>query len=92
MRYLAALLGFDMGGASTGDGEAGRYDSWIPGLRVDRVLEDLLTTASRQPARLGSLDQTLAALRRDPLFAEIVPPEFDNLWQAVYSSRKAAIG
>ena len=32
------------------------------------------------------------ALRRDPRFDSIVPHDFTQLWQAVYTSRKAAIG
>ncbi|MBS1770571.1 MAG: hypothetical protein JSS77_12975 [Acidobacteria bacterium] len=93
MRYLAALLGYDtlgLGGAGGTDGS--RFDSWLPGVSVNRVLEDLLTTASRNPERLASLGHTLDALRRDPQFESIVPPDFGHLWDAVYSARKAAIG
>ncbi len=92
MRYLAALLGYDpdgLGGAGGSDGSGS--DAWLPGVGVDRVLEDLLTTASRHPERLASLGQTLDALRRDPRFATIVPADFELLWSAVYAARKAAI-
>ena len=43
-------------------------------LDADKVLEDLLATASRHPRRLASLEQTLRRLETDPRFAEIVPP------------------
>ena len=92
MRYLAALLGYDTHGLGGPGGSSGSgFDAWLPGAGVDRVLEDLLTTASRHPERLASLGQTLDALRRDPQFASIVPADFELLWNAVYAARKAAI-
>lgn len=89
LRYLAALLGltFAAGHAGTGDG----VGAWFTGSGGDRVLEDLLATASRQPKRLASLDQTLRRLEQDAQFAEIVPAEFTALWRAVHAARKDAI-
>lgn len=93
LRYLAALLGF-AGTSGHGDGssEGGAFGSWIADIQVDRVLEDLLTTASRNPTRLESLDQTLTALKQDHRFGDVVPQEFSDLWDAVYEARKDAIG
>lgn len=92
LRYLAALLGFT-GAPGHGDsnGERGAFGGWIADIHVDRVLEDLLTTASRNPTKLESLDQTLTALKQDDRFANVVPPEFSDLWDAVYEARKDAI-
>jgi hypothetical protein len=89
MRYLAALLGHSTG--SRGE-QTGGFDGWVGGLRGDRVLEDLLDTASRRPKSLASLEETLRHLEHDPNFAEIVPPDFRQLWDAVYAARKKVIG
>ncbi|WP_282295174.1 phospholipase D family protein [Stenotrophomonas sp. PS02289] len=92
LRYLAALLGYQtLGISGAGGGDGGPFDRWFNGIGVDRVLEDLLTTASRHPERLTSLGQTLDALGRDPEFGRIVPADFTQLWEAVYTSQKAAI-
>jgi hypothetical protein len=90
MRYLAALLGLGpLGGYPVdADGAGG----WFAGnLDADKVLEDLLATASRHPRRLASLEQTLRRLETDSRFAEIVPSDFRELWAAVYTARKGAI-
>lgn len=93
LRYLAALLGFaGTSGHGDGSGEGGAFGSWIADIQVDRVLEDLLTTASRNPTRLESLNQTLTALKQDHRFGDVVPQEFSDLWDAVYEARKDAIG
>lgn len=88
LRYLGALLGIDLGllGA-TGSGDLSG-GSWASAASIDRVLEDLLVTASRSPERLRTLEQTLAHLRRDEAFAQIVPSDFHGLWDAVYAARK----
>lgn len=92
LRYLAALLGFSGTAArDAGTGDGGIFGGWIADI-VDRVLEDLLTTASRNPTKLESLDQTLATLRQDQRFGDVVPQQFSDLWAAVYAARKDAIG
>lgn len=92
MRYLAALLGYDTGGFTrTAGSEQDPGESWLPGIGVDRILEDLLTTASRNPEQLTSLGQTLDVLGREPQFDAIVPADFKLLWDAVYASRKRVI-
>lgn len=89
-RYLAALLGFDVGfGPAGGGGKFG--GGWGQGGGSNRVLEDLLTTASREPHRLASLDETLKQLRSRPDIADIVPPDFHELWDAVYASRRGVV-
>lgn len=89
-RYLAALLGADLGvGAGSGSGMF--TGGWTGSGVVVRVLEDLLTTASREPARLASLDETLKQLQRRPDVASIVPDEFHALWDAVYTACKGTI-
>lgn len=90
-RYLAALLGDELGFGSAGTGDGLFSGGWIGGGST-RVLEDLLITASRHPARLASLDETLKQLRGRPDVAEIVPEDFHQLWDAVYANRKGAIG
>jgi hypothetical protein len=91
LRYLAALLGVELGFGSAGTGDGLFSGGWIGGGST-RVLEDLLVTASRHPARLASLDETLKQLRGRPDVAEIVPEDFHQLWDAVYATRRGAIG
>lgn len=92
LRYLAALLGLPVAALADGEGRG----AWT-GLgfgstgHLDRVLEDLLTTASRNPRRLASLEQTLRALEADDDTRNVIPPTFRQLWDAVYSAQKAAI-
>jgi len=90
LRYLAALLGMELGLASTGTGAGAFGGNWSGGGST-RVLEDLLVTASRAPARLAALDETLKQLRSRPDVADIVPEDFQRLWDAVYAARKVAI-
>jgi len=90
LHYLAALLGVELGFGSAGTGDGMFSGNW-PGGGSTRVLEDLLVTASREPARLASLDETLMQLRSRPDIAEIVPDDFYQLWDAVYAARKGAI-
>ena len=92
-RYLAALLGLDVGlGVTGGVGEGIFGDGWTGRADSGRILEDLLTTASREPARLSSLGETLTQLLRRPDMAEIVPEDFRELWDAVHAARKVEIG
>ncbi|MFI2294469.1 hypothetical protein [Isoptericola sp. NPDC019571] len=91
LRYLAALLGAEQGFGSAGLGEEFFTGGWIGG-GSSRVLENLLVTASRNPGRLASLDQTLKQLRNRADVAEIVPEDFHQLWEAVYAVRKGVIG
>ncbi|MBD2760540.1 hypothetical protein IEE94_13590 [Yimella sp. cx-573] len=93
MRYLAALLGLPVTGFAEGDGNGEQWTGrgFGTSLRLERILEDLLTTASRNPERLGTLQQTLRALEANEATMDVIPPRFRDLWDAVYSSRKAAI-
>lgn len=93
LRYLATLLGVTgASGRGNGSDEGGVFGGWGGDIHVDRVLEDLLTTVSRNPTRLESLNQTLTALKQDERFGDVVPPEFNALWEALYEARKDAIG
>lgn len=92
LRYLAALLGVTGApGRRGGSGAGGTFGGWIADIQLDHVLEDLLTIASRSPAKLESLAQTLTALKQDERFVDVVPPEFSDLWDAVYEARKDTI-
>lgn len=84
MRYLSVLLGIDLGQAHVADETDGTSVRWsFASGGSERVLEDLLTAASRAPERLASLDSTLRRLAKDPRFTEIVPADFVQLWDAV---------
>lgn len=84
MRYLSVLLGLDLGRVPAADAIGGPPVRWtLASGGSERVLENLLTAASRAPERLASLDSTLRRLEKDPRFAEIVPTDFVQLWEAV---------
>jgi len=55
-------------------------------MRADRILEDLLTTAAREPKRLQFLDGLLTELDKSPQGADVVPDEFRAVWMAVRST------
>lgn len=86
LRYLASLLQpFGAGHPDLGDVEADGGAAWLAAMRSDRVLEDLMTTASRSPERLRSLDATLTELQKTEPGKAVVPEEFWSLWKAVRS-------
>lgn len=91
LRYLAALLGVTLGGLPAGGDGGFGLGSWIGGARGDRILEDLLTTAARNPERLVTLDETLRQLDAHEGTRDLVPPEFRAVWQAVFAARQSAI-
>ena len=87
LRYLGALLGWNLpflGGDGDGAWAGG---SWRSGGAEDKLLEDLVTTAARAPDRFESLESTLRRLESDPELADLAPPEFRQLWDAVRSAR-----
>lgn len=89
LRYLGALLGWSQSFLAGGDGD-GEWSSkgrWGPSGAEARLLEDLVTTAARAPERFESLESTLRHLESDPELANLAPPEFRQLWDAVRSAR-----
>ena len=84
LKYLATLLGFDSSMVNApGEGSGA---GWVAGMRADRILEDLLTTAAREPKRLQFLDGLLTELDKSPQGADVVPDEFRAVWMAVRST------
>lgn len=86
LSYLAALLGYGGSHLSGDDGDGSDYGSaWGDAASDDRLLEDLMTSAARNPERLDTLQETLELLavgrNRDA-----VPPEFFPVWGAVRSA------
>lgn len=91
LRYLAALLGTDVGAVAPGSGRGVEAGGWA-GLHGDRILEDLLTTASRHPDRLVTLDQTLRHLEQQRVDVdEIAPAEFREVWRSVHAARSEVL-
>lgn len=86
LSYLAALLGYGVSQFPGDDGDGSDYGSaWGDAASDDRLLEDLMTSAARNPERLDTLQETLELLavgrNRDA-----VPPEFFPVWEAVRSA------
>ena len=84
LRYLASLLRggehLMLDSAAAGDASSA---PWLRSMGADRVLEDLMTTASRTPQRLTALDTILAELAKTEAGRAIVPAEFWSLWESV---------
>lgn len=84
LKYLATLLGYDS--SMVQEPGVGSGGGWVPGIRADRILEDLLTTAAREPKRLQFLDGLLTELGKSPQGADVVPEEFIAVWKSVRST------
>ncbi|CAM3787229.1 hypothetical protein [Smaragdicoccus niigatensis] len=84
--YLYALLGVESGLGASASTES-MFLGWASGAGADRILEDLLTTVSREPSRLDSLDQTIQQLKGK---VDVVPAEFHEVWDAINEVRKSA--
>ncbi|MGC4000506.1 MAG: phospholipase D family protein [Anaeromyxobacter sp.] len=51
------------------------------------LLEELLRTAARNPARLGAVHSLVQDLRRTERGRALLPPEFDGVWDAIWAAR-----
>lgn len=93
LRYLALLLSDDPmapGGdnltrRSQGAGGAnGAEPSW----NTTVVLENLVRAYSRNPKRLERIEALLIDLKQGATVASVIPPEFEDIWQAFRQKRK----
>ena len=93
LRYLALLLSDDPtapGGAilrrrtQGGDGTNGAETSWDTTV----VLENLIRAYSRNPKRLARIEALLVDLKQGPTAASVIPPEFEDIWQAFREKKK----
>jgi len=93
-RYLRQLLSdwqyglLDLVDPEGSSGAEGRGSAgWMNFMNDSVVLEDLVRTASREPARLGSIDRLIEELARTEEGRQIVPPDFLALWESVRAFR-----
>jgi hypothetical protein len=85
LRFLRALLGglegmVDWGTKSQENKGDGAWGDWITG---ETLLEDMLRTASREPARLDSVRRLITDLRATEEGRAIVPDDLFAVWSAV---------
>jgi len=85
LAFLRALLGGLEGMVDWALDQTGENDGvlWGVGLSEDSILEDLVHTASRDPARLEPVRRLIDDFRKTEQGRSIVPDDFYNLWTAV---------
>lgn len=93
LRYLALLLSDDPtvpGGdilrrGTRGGGAAnGAEASWNTAV----VLENLIRAYSRNPKRLERIEALLTDLKQGTTAASVIPPEFEDIWQAFRQKKR----
>ena len=52
------------------------------------LLENLVRAYSRNPKRLERIDALLEDLKKGTPAASVIPPEFENIWQAFRQKKK----
>lgn len=93
LRYLALLLSDDptapggnilRRGTQGGGGVNGAEPSW----NTTVLLENLIRAYSRNPKRLARIEALLADLKQGPMAVSVIPPEFEDIWQAFQQEKK----
>lgn len=87
LRYLALLLSDDPtapGGdiLTYGRQGAGGVNGAEPSWNTTVVLENLVRAYSRNPKRLERIEALLTDLKQGTTAASVIPPEFEDIWQA----------
>ena len=73
----------DLGGLAPDGGAAAGWGDLLPGL-----LERMLETLGRDPARLDAVDSLLRDLRATPEGRELIGSDFDAVWDALWTARR----
>lgn len=68
-------------------GDPSRDRPFVPA----RLFEALVRTLGRCPERLDEIARLMADLRADPESANVVPEEFDAIWQPIWQARQALV-
>lgn len=94
LRFLLMLLAEDAGELAAIDGivsgSAGHgEDADAGGLEIP-LLESLMRTLEREPERLDRIARLVADLRRSERGAELLPEEFDAVWEPIWQARREA--
>lgn len=93
LRYLALLLSDDpmapgadimTRGRLGGSGANGDEPSW----NTTAVLENLIRAYSRNPHRLERIEALLTDLKQGMTATSVIPPEFEDIWQAFRQKKK----
>lgn len=91
LRYLALLLSDDpMAPAGTllRRGMPGGGGAAEPSWSTTVVLENLVRAYSRNPKQLERIDALLKDLKQGTTQASVIPPEFEEIWQAFRQKKK----
>jgi hypothetical protein len=91
LRFLFFLLAEDaeladaMGSPLPGIGAPGTGEA---SLSNGALLEALLRTLYRSPARLDAVARLVADLRKQPEGSGLLPPNFDEVWEPIWAVRE----
>jgi hypothetical protein len=93
LRYLALLLSDDptapgKGILRRGTRGGGAANGAEPSWNTTVVLEDLIRAYSRNPKRLERIEALLTDLKQGTPAASVIPPEFEEIWQAFRQKKK----
>lgn len=77
--------------AAGADG-TGRREEWAAGWDEPTLLEALLASLARDPKRLDQAARLIDDLRRTPEGADLLPPDLDRVWAAVWKIRQELAG
>lgn len=96
LRFLLLLLADDhpdireaLRALDAGQGASSDSTSHIPGIPLFEVM---LRTLARNPAKLDNVAQVIAELRKVQNSNELLPKEFDAIWQPIWTARQRRQG
>ena len=73
----------DLSGVLSDDGNSAAWSIALPGL-----LERMLETLSRDPAKLDAVASLIEDLRKTEEGADLIDPDFDAVWESLWAARE----
>ncbi|MEX0870538.1 MAG: phospholipase D family protein [Aquisalimonadaceae bacterium] len=92
LQFMRALLGGFDGLMDWAAGTGSGAGSWGAGFDRETLLEDLVRTASREPARLDPIRRLVTDLRATAEGREIIPDDLHAIWQVVDAAARKGGG
>ncbi len=89
LKFLLLILGITDPAAFIGEEQNGESGSWVFGARTNGIFELLARVVGDRPEALDDLDRLVPRLRATAAGASVLPPGFDELWDAIEAARPA---